>query len=58
MILIIFFFFFFLGTSAPVERIFSGGTDLVVQRRCSLTNETIREIMCLKGWWKLGLGQI
>ncbi|CAB4446492.1 unnamed protein product [Rhizophagus irregularis] len=43
-------------TSAPVERIFSGGTDLVVQKRCSLKESTIRETMCLKGWWKSGVG--
>ncbi|CAB4446469.1 unnamed protein product [Rhizophagus irregularis] len=44
------------ATSAPVERIFSGGTDLVVQKRCSLKESTIRETMCLKGWWKSGVG--
>lgn len=43
------------ATSATVERIFSGGTDLVAQRRCSLQGETIQEFMCLKGWWKSGL---
>jgi len=46
----------FLATSASVERIFSGGTDLVTQRRCSLQGETIQKFMCLKGWWKSGLG--
>jgi len=40
-----------------VERIFSSGTDLVVQRRCRLNNETIQQFMCLKGWWKSGLGE-
>jgi hypothetical protein len=45
-------FFFFLATSAPVERIFSGGTDLVVSKRCSLKDETIHKCMCLKGWLK------
>src|SRR5438045_8069479 len=40
----------------PVERIFSGGTDLVVQKRCSLKDETIQKVMCLKGWWKSDLG--
>ncbi|GBC14125.2 ribonuclease H-like protein [Rhizophagus irregularis DAOM 181602=DAOM 197198] len=44
------------ATSAPVERIFSGGTDLVVQKRCSLKESTIRETMCLKGWWKSDVG--
>lgn len=47
----------FLATSASVERIFSGGTDLVAQRRCSLQGETIQEFMCLRGWWKSGLGE-
>ena len=46
-----------LATSASVERIFSGGTDLVVQRRCSLHSETIQEFMYLSGWWKSGLGK-
>jgi hypothetical protein len=46
------------ATSAPVERIFSGGTDLVAQRRCSLKGETIHEAMCLKSWLKSGLGEI
>jgi hypothetical protein len=47
----------FLATSASVERIFSGGTDLVVQRRCSLHGETIQKFMCLRGWWKSELGK-
>jgi len=46
-----------IATSAPVERIFSGGTDLIVQKRCSLKDKTIQEVMCLKGWWKLGFGK-
>jgi hypothetical protein len=46
----------FLATSASVEWIFSGGTDLVEQRHCSLKGETIRECICLKGWWKSGFG--
>ena len=45
-----------MATSVPVEWIFSGGTDLIVQKWCSLKNETIQEIMCLKGWWKSGFG--
>jgi hypothetical protein len=44
------------ATSAPVERIFSGGTDLIEQRRCSLKGKTIQECMCLRGWWKSELG--
>ena len=49
--------YFFIASSAPVERIFSGGTDLVVQKRCSLKDKAIQEVMCLKGWWKSGLGR-
>ncbi|RGB26023.1 hypothetical protein C1646_722192, partial [Rhizophagus diaphanus] len=45
-------------TSTPVERIFSDGTDLVVQKHCSLKDETIQKVMCLKGWWKSNLGGI
>ncbi|CAB4493134.1 unnamed protein product [Rhizophagus irregularis] len=30
------------GTSVPVERIFSGGTDLITKRRSSLGRETIQ----------------
>ncbi|CAB4430555.1 unnamed protein product [Rhizophagus irregularis] len=40
------------GTSVPVECVFSGGTDLVSHRRCSLSPETIRVCMCLKSWWR------
>ncbi|GBC50994.2 ribonuclease H-like domain-containing protein [Rhizophagus irregularis DAOM 181602=DAOM 197198] len=40
------------ATSVPIERAFSGGTDLVTQKRCSLSPETIRACMCLKSWWK------
>ena len=46
------------ATSAPVERVFSGGTDLVIQKRCSLKGETIHEIMYLKSWLKAGFGEI
>ncbi len=44
---------FIIGTSVPVECVFSGGTDLISQRRSSLAPETIRMCMCLKSWWKL-----
>jgi hypothetical protein len=44
---------FKIGTSVPVERVFSGGTDLISQKRCSLDSETIRKCMCLKAWIKL-----
>lgn len=51
-----FYYFYFIATSAPVERIFSGGTDLITQKRCSLKESTIQETMCLKGWWKSNVG--
>ncbi|CAB4495821.1 unnamed protein product [Rhizophagus irregularis] len=38
------------ATSTPIERAFSGGTDLISQKRCSLSAETIRACMCLKSW--------
>jgi hypothetical protein len=41
-----------LATSVPIERVFSAGTDLVTQKRCSLSAETIRACMCLRAWWK------
>ncbi|GBC34340.2 zinc finger BED domain-containing protein RICESLEEPER 2-like [Rhizophagus irregularis DAOM 181602=DAOM 197198] len=40
------------GTSVPVERIFSGGTDLITKKRSSLGIETIRACMLLKNWIK------
>ena len=46
------------ATSAPVERVFSGETDLVTQKRRSLKGETIHEIMCLKSWLKAGFEEI
>jgi len=44
-----------IATSVPIERAFSGGTDLVTARRCNLSAETIQACMCLKSWWKLEL---
>ena len=38
------------ATSAPVERVFSGGTDLVQPKRGSLSEDSIRACMCLKNW--------
>ena len=35
-----------------VERVFSGGGDLITKRRCSLKKDTIRACMCLKDWIK------
>ena len=40
------------STSVPVERVFSGGTDLISKKRCSLSAESIQACMCLKSWWK------
>ncbi len=37
----IWFFLLILGTSIPIERIFSGGVDLITKRHCSLGKETI-----------------
>jgi hypothetical protein len=39
------------GSSAPCERIFSGGADLVTTTRNRLNSESIQACMCLKGWW-------
>lgn len=38
------------GTSVPIERVFSGGSDLITKRRSSLNQESIRACMCLKNW--------
>ena len=38
------------ATSVPVERVFSGGTDLIAAKRCSLKADTIRACMCLESW--------
>lgn len=45
-------FKFMLATSVPIERAFSAGTDLVTQKRCSLSAETIQACMCLQAWWR------
>ncbi|TLY03754.1 MAG: hAT transposon family protein [Thaumarchaeota archaeon] len=39
-----------MGTSVPVERIFSGGGDLITKRRSCLNTESIQACMCLKNW--------
>ena len=36
------------ATSVPVERVFSGGNDLIAAKKCSLKADTIRACMCLK----------
>jgi hypothetical protein len=38
------------ATSAPAERVFSGGADLIAEKRGSLSEDTIRACMCLKSW--------
>jgi hypothetical protein len=38
------------ATSAPAERVFSGGADLVTKKRGSLSDDTIRGFMCLNSW--------
>jgi hAT family C-terminal dimerisation region/BED zinc finger len=40
------------ATGAPVERIFSGGVDLVAPKRGCLNEKTIQTCMCLKSWLK------
>jgi hypothetical protein len=38
------------ATSAPCERAFSGGADLITKKRGSLKEDTIRVCVCLKSW--------
>ena len=38
------------ATSAPAERAFSGGVDLITNKRGSLKGDTIRACMCLSSW--------
>jgi hypothetical protein len=38
------------ATSAPAERVFSGGADLITKKRGSLSEDTIRACMCLNSW--------
>lgn len=44
------------ATSAPCERVFSGGADLVTASRSSLSGENIRRTMCLKYWLRAKFG--
>ena len=41
------------ASSAPVEWVFSRGTDLVSAKCMSLAPESIQVCMCLKGWLQL-----
>jgi len=54
LIIIYLIIYFIIATSAPIERIFSGGVDLIAPKRCAMKGNTIRECMCLKNWWKNG----
>jgi hypothetical protein len=38
------------ATGAPIERVFSGGTDMVSPKRGCLAPGTIRASLCLKSW--------
>ena len=38
------------ATSAPSERVFSVGSDIVTKKRNRLTGDSVRMIMCLKDW--------
>jgi hypothetical protein len=38
------------ATSAPAERVFSSGADLITKKRGSLSDDTIRARMCLNSW--------
>ena len=38
------------ATSAPSERVFSSGGDIVTQKRNRLTRNSVRMIVCLKAW--------
>jgi hypothetical protein len=40
------------ATGAPVERVFSGGTDLIQDKRGRLSEGSVRFCMCLKNWQK------
>ena len=45
-------FYLLQGTSTSVERIFSGGSDLITKKRNGLKKDTIRACMCMKYWIK------
>jgi len=38
------------ATLAPLECVFSTGSDVVTRKRNKLTRESVRMIMCLKNW--------
>jgi len=38
------------ATSVPAERVFSGGADLITDKRGSLNEDTIQACMCLRSW--------
>lgn len=39
------------ATSVPAERVFSGGADLITDKRGSLNEDTIQACMCLNSWY-------
>jgi len=41
------------GAGVAVERLFSSGTDILTCKRQSMSPNTLKELMCLKGWLKL-----
>ena len=43
-------YLFILAISAPSERIFSRGGDIITKKRNRLTKNTFNQIMCLKDW--------
>lgn len=47
-----------IATSVPIERIFSGGRDLISHRRCKLNPSSITACICLKNWWKMEQNEI
>jgi hypothetical protein len=51
--ILILFFDILTATSVPIERVFSGGADLVTHKRCSLGGDVIRACMCLKSWFSI-----
>ncbi|GES82991.1 ribonuclease H-like domain-containing protein [Rhizophagus clarus] len=41
--------------SAPSERIFSSAANVITYNRASLAPKTVRAVMCLKHWFRLGV---
>ena len=45
------------ATSAASERAFSAGKDVFGLARMSLRPETVEALICLRSWYKSGLGE-